>query len=163
MTLTPERIAWLRSRPTAEERAALERALLAGMKRERAALEKLRVLMSGEWGYEDTVYRFYHQSMKVHDRAQGPTCEAVELFRKVLPERKLHEWFERIVADGAVGPFKMEHNDLWLEVTRPILEAFFHAKYFVEMMCRYADELEEPPNLMPSGWAAILYLYDLRF
>jgi hypothetical protein len=26
---------------------------------------------------------------------------------------------------------------------------------------RYAD-LEEPPQTLPSGWAALLYLYDLR-
>ena len=41
-------------------------------------------------------------------------------------------------------------------------EAFFHARYFLEMACRYADDLEEPPSLLPSGWAGLLYLYGLR-
>jgi hypothetical protein len=34
-------------------------------------------------------------------------------------------------------------------VTRPILEAFFHARYFLEMAVRYAD-LETPPEVLPS-------------
>jgi hypothetical protein len=48
------------------------------------------------------------------------------------------------------------------EATRPILEAFFHARYFLEMVCRYGRELAEPPSPLPSGWAAVLYLYGLR-
>jgi hypothetical protein len=43
----------------------------------------------------------------------------------------------------------------------PILEAFFHALFMLEMAVRYAD-LGEPPQMLPSGWAALLYLYDLR-
>lgn len=45
--------------------------------------------------------------------------------------------------------------------TRPILEAFFHARFFLEMAVRYAD-LPGPPTSLPSGWAALLYLYELR-
>jgi hypothetical protein len=30
------------------------------------------------------------------------------------------------------------------------------------MAVKYGSELEEPPNPMPSGWAALLYLYNLR-
>jgi len=44
---------------------------------------------------------------------------------------------------------------LWL------LEAFFHARYFLEMAIRYAD-LSDPPRPLPSGYAALLYLYGLR-
>ncbi len=54
------------------------------------------------------------------------------------------------------------HNARWLEVTRPMLEAFFHAKYFLAMACRYGRELDEPPQVLPSGWASLLYLYGLR-
>lgn len=46
--------------------------------------------------------------------------------------------------------------------TRPIVEAFFHARFFVEMAVKYGSELTEPPQPMPGGWAALLYLYDLR-
>ena len=50
----------------------------------------------------------------------------------------------------------------WLAVTRPILEAFFHALYFLEMAVKYGKELKYPPNRLPSGWASLLYLYNLR-
>jgi hypothetical protein len=43
-----------------------------------------------------------------------------------------------------------------------MLQAFFHARYFLEMACKYGKELESPPQFMPSGWAAVVYLYDLR-
>ena len=29
-------------------------------------------------------------------------------------------------------------------------------------MCKYGRELDEPPDSLPSGWAAVLYLYGLR-
>lgn len=48
-----------------------------------------------------------------------------------------------------------------MEVTRPILEAFFHARYFLEMAVRYAG-LEAPPQALSSGYAALLYLFGLR-
>ncbi|MGB8931946.1 MAG: hypothetical protein WCC48_11925 [Anaeromyxobacteraceae bacterium] len=38
----------------------------------------------------------------------------------------------------------------------------FHARYFLTMAVTYAEELDEAPRLMPSGWAAVLYLYGLR-
>jgi hypothetical protein len=46
-------------------------------------------------------------------------------------------------------------------VTRPIVEAFFHAGFFLEMAVRYA-KLETPPRPLPSGYAALLHLYQLR-
>jgi hypothetical protein len=30
------------------------------------------------------------------------------------------------------------------------------------MVTKYGKELKEPPQLMPSGWAAVLELYGLR-
>jgi hypothetical protein len=56
----------------------------------------------------------------------------------------------------------MEVNQRWTEATRPILEAFFHARYFLEMVCKYGKELEEPAESLPSGWAAVFELYGLR-
>jgi hypothetical protein len=43
-----------------------------------------------------------------------------------------------------------------------MVEAFFHAHYFLRMACKYGRGLQEPPQAMPSGWAAVLYLFDLR-
>jgi hypothetical protein len=68
----------------------------------------------------------------------------------------------QIVREGTGKEFRQSDNANWLTVTRPILEAFFHARYFLEMVCRYGKELHSPPELLPSRWAAVLYLYDLR-
>ena len=131
----------------------------------RAALPRLTELLddcSGHWGYEDPVYRLYHQSFKVY-ALQATTVRIVEALSALAPDgRSLNSWFLRIVHDGTGRSFELEHNQRWLEVTRPIVEAFFHARYFLEMAVRYGKALEAPPNALPSGWAAFLYLYDLR-
>lgn len=64
--------------------------------------------------------------------------------------------------DGTGHTFDYADNQRWLEVTRPIVEAFFHARYFLEMGIRHGRELDTAPRLLPSGWAAFLYLYNLR-
>jgi hypothetical protein len=128
------------------------------------ALPKLEALLgqfTSDWGYEDPVYRFYHQSFKIYG-LQGSTKKIVAELQALAPDRSLNQWFLQIVKDGTEKTFEPEHNRRWLEVTRPILEAFFHARYFLEMAVRYGRELEYPPRSLPSGWAALLYLYDLR-
>ena len=130
----------------------------------KAALPRLVSLLeaaSDHWGYEDPVYRFYHQSWKVYG-LQGRTLEIVDALAALMPGRALNPWFARMVADGTGKTFSADHNQRWLEVTRPIVEAFFHARYFLQMVCKYGGELDAPPVTMPSGWAAVLYLYDLR-
>ena len=73
-----------------------------------------------------------------------------------------HAWFLTIVRDGTGKAFEPCHNRRWLEVTRPIVEASFHARYFLEMAVRYGKVLQQPPRNLPSGWAALLHLFDLR-
>jgi hypothetical protein len=73
-----------------------------------------------------------------------------------------NEWYCRIVKEGTEHDFDLSMNDDWLRHTRPILEAFWHTKYFIQMMIKYAKELETAPQATPSGWAAILYLFELR-
>ena len=41
------------------------------------------------------------------------------------------------------------------------MEAFFHARYMLEMAVLSA-EMEKAPHMLPSGWAAMLYLYEVR-
>lgn len=125
------------------------------------SLEKLLEECNGLWVYEDRVYRFYHQSYKVY-RLQFYTQEIVEKLHSLAPNRPLNEWFMTIVREGTGKEFKTGDNQNWLAVTRPILEAFFHARYFLEMLVKYGRELEAPPRTGPSGWASVLYLYDLR-
>jgi hypothetical protein len=67
-----------------------------------------------------------------------------------------------IVEEGTGKIFKPEDNRNWETVTRPMLEAFFHARFFLEMAVKYGKELKTPPQTLPSGWAAVLYLYNLR-
>lgn len=130
----------------------------------KANLRDLEYLSMGFQGmYLDGIYRFYHQSFKVY-QLQTITLRAVELFRKIgnSPNRQLCQWFEEIVAEGTGFEFQPEDNLNWSLRTRPIVEAFLHAKYFVEMMTRCAHELDSAPNLLPSQWAAILELYNQR-
>lgn len=137
------------------------RDLFSKLKASLPALRKLLDEYSGHWGYEDPVYRLYHQSFKVYALEEA-TMTIVAALQSLAPARDLNEWFLQIVKDGTGKAFELEHNRRWLEVTRPIVEAFFHARYFLEMGVRYGKELKAPPRLLPSGWAAFLYLYDLR-
>lgn len=111
--------------------------------------------------YEDYVYRFYHQSFKVYWLQQS-TTKIVDALKALAPDAPLNEWFMQIVAEGMGKRFEDEHNKRWLVETRPIVEAFFHARYFLDMAVKYGQKLKRPPQLLPSGWAALLYLYDLR-
>ena len=135
--------------------------LFRNLKTELPALEKLLEKCSGPWGYEDPIYRFYHQSFKVYG-LQDQTVEIVERLRALAPNRPMNERFLHIVRGGTGKTFAEEDNKNWLAVTRPIVEAFFHARYFLEIAVQYGKELEFPPRTLPSGWAALLYLYNLR-
>ena len=142
-----------------------ERAEVTGLfKNLRSNLPELETLLeecTSHWVYEDGVYRFYHQSFKVY-ALQGSTLKIVEALRSLSPGRELNPCFMQIVAEGTGKTFSPAHNENWLATTRPILEAFFHARYFLEMAVKYGREMEYPPRTLPSGWAALLYLYNLR-
>ncbi len=145
----------------ADDWETAERALLGAL---RERLPELRALLqkvsSHDYG-EDAFYRFYHQSFKVY-WLQEHTREIVAALQALAPGRPLHEWFQQIVRDGTGRVFAPEHNRRWLEETRPIVEAFFHARTMLEFAVRYGAELDAPPRRIPSGWAAVLYLYGLR-
>lgn len=82
----------------------------------------------------------------------------------MAPESQpLNPWFVGIV-DKAIGKaFDPDTtNEFWLEETQPLLEAFWHSKYFLEQMILAAKELETARQILPSGWAATLCLYSLR-
>jgi len=87
-----------------------------------------------------------------------------------LSDRPFNKWFQQILDDAASSDSKglvvtasgLECPGDWLTTTRPKLEAFFHAKFMLEMAVKYGTQLKEPPQGLPSGWAALLYLYDLR-
>ena len=137
------------------------RELFKNLKAALPALEDLLRKCSSHWSYEDRIYRFYHQSFKVFG-LQTTTQQIVEKLQALAPTRQLNKSFMQIIREGTGKTFAPEHNENWVAVTRPILEAFFHARFFLEMAVKYGRELEYPPRSMPSGWAALLYLYNLR-
>jgi hypothetical protein len=137
-------------------------ALFANLKAALPKLEELFAEYSGHsWEYEDRIYRFYHGSFKVY-WLQNRTTKITEALQALAPDRQLDEDYRQIISEGTGKTWTADHNERWLKETRPILEAFFHARYMLEMAVSYGKELERPPSVLPSGWAALLYLFDLR-
>lgn len=143
-----------------DNRHVAEAVLLANLRAREPKLRSLLDNASSHWGFEDPIYRFYHQSFKVF-QLQSQTDAMVKCLASLVPERPLHPWFLAIVAQGTGHTFALADNNRWLDVSRPVVEAFFHARFFLEMAVRYAA-LESPPSPLPSGYAALLYLYRLR-
>jgi hypothetical protein len=143
------------------ERVEVAIQLLSNIKQQLPKLEELLAEVESHWGIEDGFYRFYHQSFKVY-QVQQTTEEISKTLQNLLPNRPMNEWFCKIIAEGTGHEFEMSHNRDWLHHTRPILEAFFHAHFFLKIAIKYGKELERAPDCLPSGWAAVLYLFNLR-
>ena len=135
--------------------------LLAAAKSKLPELTALLAEASVHWNYEDSAYRFYHQSFKIYC-VQSLTEKIVAELRELAPRLPPNTDFLRIIEDGTGKEFTPTHNQDWHRHTRPIIEAFWHARHMLLMACKYAKELDEPPMPMPSGWATLLYLYNLR-
>lgn len=144
-----------------QTREEKERALLANLQAHRDELRALLAKCSDHWNYEDSIYRFYHGSFKVFG-LQERTTEIVSALNALLPEQPMNVDFLQIVAEGTGRSFTPKTNSNWLQETRPIVEAFFHARFMLEMAVKYSAELNEPPQMLPSGWAALLYAFNLR-
>ena len=144
-----------------QEQLRKDQKLLDAIKAHLPALDQLVAML--EYDYEDRMYRFYYQSFKVYD-LQSFTTQALDVLQQIAHaiDRPLSPWFTEITAQGIGVHFAMEHNRNWLVHTRPIVEAFLHAKYFVEMMVKYGRTMEVAGVSLPSGWAAILVLYQQR-
>ena len=141
------------------EQQAMDK-LLSNIKRAMPTLEKLQTDVNGHWGSEDMIYRYYHQSFKVF-HIQSLTIQIVTVL-KTLGDAPLNGTFLGIVAKGTGKEFSMEDNARWDEATQPLLQAFFHASYFLDMLIRYGKKLDEAPQMLPSGWASVLCLYGMR-
>jgi hypothetical protein len=121
-----------------------------------------RLLAPFQSFYEDGIYRFYHHSFKVY-QLQDLTSKAVEVFKTISQSTGsvLCEWFEQIVVSGTAVTWNSDHNKDRLLHTRPIVEAFLHTRYFLEMMTKYG-RMDAAPTMLPTGWAAVLELYNQR-
>lgn len=93
---------------------------------------------------------------------QLATIEIRKAFEQLLPGQPLNSWYLEIVAQGTAHEFELAHNDDWLRHTRPVIEAAFHSHFFLKQIVKYGKQLNAPPDQMPSGWAAVLYLFNLR-
>src|SRR4051812_32673052 len=93
--------------------------LLTNVRAVLPSLEALLAECSSHWGYEDRIYRFYHQSFKVYS-LQATTMRIVDALRALAPERTLNERFLQILSEGTGRAFGRGSNERWLEETRPI-------------------------------------------
>jgi hypothetical protein len=134
--------------------------LLKNLEFYRGELTALLEDCTSHWGFEDPIYRFYHQSFKVFG-LQERTRAIVSLLQTLAPDRSLSFRFLAIIEAGTGTEFRPENNANWDAVTRPIVEAFLHARFFLQMAVRYS-KLDRPPDTLPSGYAALLCLYGLR-
>jgi hypothetical protein len=112
---------------------------------------------------EDGVYRFYHGSNKVFF-LQDPVMEAFTLIKEDGRGRRSAKlWVCANVEAGTAHQFSETTNENWEAETKPILDAFWHTKYFINMMVKYAKELEKVESPLEPGMAAVLYLFELRW
>lgn len=130
-----------------------QRTLIVNLRRKRKSLEKLLEKVSDHWGLEDIVYRLYHQSYKVQF--------AMDLTRRILEELEglyKNRWKHRNTLFKKI----MEEGLDIRQDPRKWIEALLHAKYFLEMAVKYSREVKKPLQVLPSGYASLLYLYGLR-
>lgn len=114
---------------------------------------------NGHWYYEDLMYRFYHHSYKVQ-WVKNQTKKILEVLKKLQdPDAGMDAQYLSIVEEGLSEVSDI--NKEW-DKTRKWVEAFLHSKYFLEMVVKYGEELDKIPQLLPSGVAAILELYNVR-
>lgn len=150
-----------RARKRIQERVDLQNLLFNNLKSALPELEALLKKVNEEWAGEDLVYRYYHHSFKVYG-IQKLTEDIYHALQRLLPDRPFSWMFADILIKGTGKHFQQEHNSNWMAITGPMVEAFFHARYMLEMGVKYGKELESPPNMLPSGWAAFLYIFNLR-
>jgi hypothetical protein len=132
------------------------------LQRIKGALPQLEALYEDlDHQYEDRVYRYYHGSYKVY-ALQTATLKVVEALKSLYPGRPINESFSSILREGTGQSRQEGSGSEGYAKERRILEAFFHARYFLEMAIRYGKSLDVAPSWLPSGWASVLYLFNLR-
>ncbi len=155
------------SYPSYKEIPELNARLLRNIKQSLHEFKKLQEDINSHWGCEDGIYRLYHQSYKVYG-LQSYTERVVKLLDQVDPKQKqagvhdYHRTFQEIIKEGTGHAFAHDHNSEWTKRARPIAEAFLHCKYLVDMIVKYGEELKDAPNMLPSGWAAVLSVFRIR-
>jgi hypothetical protein len=143
----------------ADPRLHLEKILLDNIHEQLPQLQDLLDRDNSPFGhgYENSLYKYYSQSLKVFGY-QTKTLEIVNMLRAIAPDgRGFCSMFTEFVWLGTGHEFQLEDNHHWIERTAPLVQAYFHARNFLEMALRYAAA--SPP--LHVGWAALLSLYDI--
>lgn len=150
-----------------ERQDARVQQLDANRRRYAGEIRRLADAFSSQHGVmEDGVYRFYHQSIKVSTLyAMG--LQAVDFFTRLCPAGcRIYPWFAEIAEDAKRAwtspPDLRARNANWTTHARPPVELAFHCDYFLEQLVRYEAEEFASLVVLPSGVAAVLYLYGLR-
>jgi len=144
-----------------KEKQRLDGVLLNNLKLHAVALRETLQRANEYRAYEDGMYRFYYGSWKVF-RLQAKTAEMTTALAAISPDgRAFCAPFQDIMRAGMDKKFTPETNGNWVAETLPIVTAYLHARYFLEMCVEYAS-LEAPPQPMPSGWAALTCLFNFR-
>lgn len=141
-----------------------ENKLLFNIKKNLGLLGLIQQKCDEEFGGEDGIYRFYHHSFKAY-RLQNLTSEIVGTLRSLHPGHstdQLNSLFESVIAEGTGTEWDHSHNLAWGKHVRPVVEAYFHAKWVLDMTIKYGQWLHSPPDILPSGWATVLYIYNIR-
>ena len=126
--------------------------LLRRIKEALPELEALLTEANKEHRADNALYRFYHRSFKVY-WIQGMTGQMVEKLRNLASQGPaLNPWFEDIVAEGTGKEWKRADNVHWVEVTRPIIEAFLHVREVLRLTIDAGKQFNAPPRPLPYGW-----------
>ena len=112
-----------------EKRRTAELLLLKNLRAEKQSLENLLASCNDHWGYEDPIYRFYHQSFKVFF-LQESTKSIVSALRALLPEQPINEWFEKIVNNGLGQVLRTRPMKIGLPKYAPFSKHFFTPNIF---------------------------------
>src|SRR5713101_3559297 len=75
-------------------RTRAEHALLRNLRSREPELTAFLEECSSHWGFEDPIYRFYHQSFKVY-ALQDQTSRIVRVLESLAPDRPLNPWFHQ--------------------------------------------------------------------
>jgi len=130
----------------------------------RERLPQLKELLNeadGHWRFENFFYRYYYGSFKVYE-AQELTHRIADELKNLMPDRELNGNFMDIVSQGTGRVWELSHNQRWIEETLPIINALFHAIYFLRLVVRYGELYDSPPESLKNGYAALLVLYGMR-
>ncbi len=149
----------------AEDRDKKEKIIFDNLVAKLPELIELKKELDSNYLFEDMFYRFYYQSFKVYG-LQGVTTNIVKLLREISVTNtdRLNEFFEEIIAAGTGIKFDMDHNQEWTKHTRPIVEAYFHAARWIDVLIDVAQKPFPPKGeAISSGFAAFLCLYNARF